>query len=198
MEILKVSESVDKAVDILKNDGLIVYPTDTLYALGANALSETAVRKVFEVKGRDFNKPISIAVKDLQQAKKYFIFNKQAESIAKKFLPGPLTIILKSNNLPKILSPSSKFSFRIPDNKIALDILDRLDFPLTATSANISGDKDPVDAKIATRQIGNKVDIVLDCGRCKYSKPSTVVDLSDGINVIREGVISKEELYKNL
>lgn len=201
MEIVNVSESnidnesLNKAVKILKNDGLIVYPTDTLYALGANALSQNAIKKVFDVKGRDWNKPISVAVSSVKDAKKYFTFNELAENIAKKFLPGPLTIILPSSVLPKELSPTGKFSFRIPDNKIALCILEKVDFPVTATSANLSDSHDPTDAKTAIEQIGSKVDMVVDSEKCKYGRPSTVVDLTENkITVVREGVITKEEL----
>lgn len=201
MEIIKIKKNildektVSRAAEILKNDGLVIYPTETLYALGANALSEDAVRKVFKAKGRDFNKPVSVAVKDLYQAREYFEFNELAEKIAKKFLPGPLTIILPSNNLPKILSPTGKFSFRTPDNKVALTILKRVNFPVTATSANISGGVEPADAEIAIKQIEDKVDMVLDNGKCKYGKPSTVVDLSGSkLKVVRKGVVSKEEL----
>ncbi|MEM3407175.1 MAG: L-threonylcarbamoyladenylate synthase, partial [Nitrososphaerota archaeon] len=181
------------------NNGLIVYPTDTLYALGANALSKEAIKKVFKVKGRDYNKPISIALKNLEEAKKYFAFNEIAEKIAKKFLPGPLTIILPSYVLPKELSPTQKFSFRIPENEIALKILNSINFPLTATSANISGGENPINAEISIKQIGKYVDLILDCGKCKYSKPSTIIDLSNGkIALVREGVISIEYLYSTL
>lgn len=204
MKIVKIKNNINKDIleeikNILENDGLIVYPTDTLYALGANALSKEAIRKVFEIKGRDYNKPISIALKNLEEAKKYFIFNEVAEKIAKKFLPGPLTIILLSYVLPKELSFTQKFSFRIPDNEIALKILNSISFPLTATSANISEGKNPINAEIAIKQIGKYVDLVLDCGKCKYGKPSTVIDLSEGkIILIREGVIPIEHLRLSL
>lgn len=195
-----ISEDIIEEVkNILENNGLIIYPTDTLYALGVNALNKEAIKKIFEVKGRDYNKPISIALKNLEEAKKYFIFNEIAEKIAKKFLPGPLTIILPSHILPKELSPTKKFSFRIPENDIALKILNNLDFPITATSANISGSENPANAKIAIKQIGKYVELVLDGGKCKYGKPSTVIDLSEGkIIIVREGVIPKEYLYSSL
>ncbi|MEM1574556.1 MAG: L-threonylcarbamoyladenylate synthase [Nitrososphaerota archaeon] len=193
------NDTIEKVKNVLENDGLVIYPTDTLYALGANALSKEAIKKVFEIKGRDYNKPISIALKNLEEAKKYFIFNEIAEKIAKKFLPGPLTIILPSYALPKELSPTQKFSFRIPDNEIALKILNSINFPLTATSANISGGENPINAEISIKQIGKYVDLILDCGKCKYSKPSTVIDLSNGkIALVREGVISVECLYSAL
>ena len=203
-KIIKVRDTIDKDTlkevkYILENNGLVVYPTDTLYALGANALSKEAIKKVFKAKGRGFNKPISITLKNLEEAKKYFIFNEIAEKIAKRFLPGPLTIILPSYVLPKELSPTQKFSFRIPENEIALKILNSVDFPLTATSANISGGENPINAEIAIKQIGEYVDLVLDCGKCKYGRPSTVIDLSEGkIVLVREGVIPIEYLHSKI
>jgi L-threonylcarbamoyladenylate synthase len=203
-KVIKVKNTINKDIikeikNILENNGLIVYPTDTLYALGANALSKEAINKVFKAKGRDFNKPISIALKNLEEAKKYFVFNEIAEKIAKKFLPGPLTIILKSYVLPKELSSTQKFSFRIPENEIALKILNSIDFPLTATSANISGGENPTAAEIAIKEIGKYVDLVLDSGECKYGKPSTVIDLSEGkIVLVREGVIPIEYLHSEI
>ncbi len=160
-----------------------------------NATSEDAINKVFEVKGRAFDKPVSGAVGSLEQAEKYFEFSELAYKVAKRFLPGPLTIILNSKVLPKLLSPTRKFSFRIPDNKIALGILGEVDFPLTATSANVSGGAEPIDADTAVKQIGEKVDLVIDAGRCKYGRPSTVVDLSGGkLVMVREGAISRDML----
>ncbi|MFH7859629.1 MAG: L-threonylcarbamoyladenylate synthase [Candidatus Aenigmatarchaeota archaeon] len=204
MKIIKIKNTINKDIleeikNILENNGLIVYPTDTLYALGANALSKEAIKKVFKVKGRDYNKPISIALKNLEEAKKYFAFNEIAEKIAKKFLPGPLTIILPSYVLPKELSPTQKFSFRIPENEIALKILNSINFPLTATSANVSGGENPTNIEIAIKQIGKYIDLILDSGECKYGKPSTVIDLSNGkIVLVREGIIPIEQLYSFL
>jgi len=201
-EIIKINPKnpdkkiIEKAAKILRNGGVVVYPTDTLYGLGVNASDSKAVLKVFKIKGRE-NKPVSIAVANLAEARKYAKFSPLALKIAKKFLPGPLTLILPSRlNLPKELNPNDeKVRIRIPDNKITLELIKKFKFPLTATSANLSGGKNPVIAKEAIKQIGDRVDLVLDAGKCKYNKPSTVVDLSSAkIEVIREGLISKEEL----
>jgi len=201
-EIIKINpknpdkKTIEKAAKILRNGGAVIYPTDTLYGLGVNASDSKAVLRVFEIKGRE-KKPISVAVANLSEAKKYAKFNSVALKIAKKFLPGPLTLILPSKlNLPKELNPNDeKVRIRIPDSKIALELIKKCKFPLTATSANLSGGKNPITAREAIRQIGDKVDLVLDAGKCRYNKPSTVVDLSSNkIEVVREGVISKKEL----
>jgi L-threonylcarbamoyladenylate synthase len=204
-EIIKINEknlkkAIEKAAEIVKNCGTIVYPTDTLYGLGVNALEKKSVEKVFEIKGRNYGKPISIAVSSLTEAKKYAEFSSLAVKIGKKFLPGPLTLILPSKeNLPKHLNPDENVRIRIPDNKIALEIIKKSRVPLTATSANLSGGKDPDTAKEAVKQIGDKVDLVLDAGKCKYRKGSTIVKIVDGkIEIIRKGVIRKEDLLKAL
>lgn len=192
---------IEEAVKILKKEGLVLYPTDTLYGLGVNALSEVAVRKVFEVKGRDFKKPISIAVSSLDEAKKYAKFNSTALKLAKKFLPGPITLILPAKKkFPWMLTQGKdKIGIRIPDNKVALELLKKSKVPLTATSANISRGKNPVTAAEARRQIGKKVDLILDAGGCKYGKPSTVVEVKrNKAMILREGVISEEKIKEVL
>jgi len=201
-EIIKIDTEkpskkiIEKAAKIIRNGGTVVYPTDTLYGLGANALDRKAVLKIFEIKGRKFDQPISIAVSDLKEAKKYALFNPIALKIARKFLPGPLTLILyQKRKIPKELNPDKKVRIRIPDNRVALELIKKSGVPLTATSANLSGGKNPITAREAVRQIGEKVDLVLDAGRCKYSKPSTLIDLSSGkVEVVREGVIEKKDI----
>lgn len=199
MKILKINpnkpekEWLELAVKVLKNNGIVVYPTDTLYGIGANALNKKTITKVYKIKGRDFRKPLSIAFYSLSQAKQYVKFNKLAIKLAKKFLPGPLTIILPMKyEFPKELTFGSKnVGIRIPNNKIALQLIRECKFPITATSANISGNKNPVTVEDAINQIGTKVDLILDGGKCKYSKPSTLVEVISGkVKVLREGVIS--------
>lgn len=202
VEIIKIDAKrpskkiIEKAAKLIKNGGAVVYPTDTLYGLGVNALDRKSVLKVFEIKGRKYHKPISIAVKNLKEAKKYAKFNTTAEKLAKKFLPGPLTLILPSkHNLPKKLNPDEKVRIRIPDNKITLELIKKSRVPLTSTSANLSGGKNPTIAREAIKQIGDKIDLVLDAGKCEYGKASTIVEVIDNkIKIIREGYISRKKL----
>lgn len=203
MKILKINpnkpekELIKLAVDVLKNDGLVVFPTDTLYGLASNALSRKGIMKVYKAKGREFKKPLSIAFHSLIQAKKYVKFNKTALKLAKKFLPGPLTIVLPMKyRFPKELTfGSKKLGMRIPDNKIVLELIKECKFPITATSANTAGNKDPVAAEDAINQIGDKVDLILDSGKCKLRKPSTVVEVLDNrIKILREGAIKRHQL----
>lgn len=201
MRILKINPNKPErqllriAADVLKNGGLIIYPTDTLYGLGANALNRKSVKKVYKVKGRKFKKPLSVAFNSLKQAQKYVTFNASSIKLARRLLPGPLTIIVPmKRKFPKELT-RQKIGIRIPDNRIVFELLKMTKFPITATSANISSKKDPVTAEDAANQIGNKVNLIIDGGRCKYSKPSTIVEIVDDyIRVIREGVLKKRLL----
>ncbi len=191
MRILKINPA-----DVLKNDGLVVYPTDTLYGIAANALSKKSITKVYKVKGREFRKPLSIAFYSLSQAKKYVKFNSLALKLAKKFLPGPLTLVLPMKyKFPKELTHSENVGTRVPDNKIALELIKECGFPITATSANISGKKDPVNVEDAIKQIGDKVDLILDGGKCRFKKPSTVIEVDNRkIKILRKGVIPAKSL----
>jgi len=171
--------SVEKAAKIIKKGGVVVYPTDTVYGLGANALDEKAVKKVFEMKKRDFSKPISIIVRDIEMAKQVASFDRDIEEKLKKLLPGPVTVILfKKKILPDILTAgSNKVGIRIPNCKFTQALMQRLDFPITTTSANISGE--PIEGK-----------------------PSTVIDLTGKEpKILRVGPVTKNELkeiFKNL
>jgi L-threonylcarbamoyladenylate synthase len=122
--------------------------------------------------------------------KKIAFLNPAAVRICEKFLPGPVTLVLKKKKLPDILTAGSeKIGIRIPDNKIALRIIRRFG-PVTCTSANIHKGKNPVDIETAKKQLGDNIQLYIDDGRCKYGKPSTVVDVSDGkIKIIRKGMI---------
>lgn len=188
-------EVIEKAAKVLQVGGLVVYPTETLYGLGANIMDLGAIQRVFEVKGRSHNKPISIAFRDLQHAERYVRFNDTAHKLAEFFLPGPLTMILPAKiNLGEMFG-GEKIAVRVSGHKVVQAILKRVKFPITATSANISGKADPICAQDSIDQIGKKVDLVLDSGKCEHSMPSTVVDLSGGkVVVLREGVIPKSRI----
>ena len=190
-------EVVDLACKYIREDKLVVYPTDTLYGLGANALSVNAVRKVFEVKKRPFNKPIPIAVCDLKMLEKYVYLNDLAKLLIKEFLPGALTIILKKKDIiPDIVTGGlDKVAVRIPANDLCLEIIKKVNLPITTTSANISGKTPPVDA----REVEIKADLIIDAGRIGERIPSTIVDVSsENIKLVREGKISFKSILKAL
>jgi L-threonylcarbamoyladenylate synthase len=174
---------IDQALGILKQDGLVVYPTDTLYGLGADALSEEAVYKVYEAKGREFHKPISIAASDTEMIAAVAYVDGIAEAFIEAFLPGPVTLVLKARSiLPDLLSAGTRrIGIRFPAQDVALELINRFDSPITATSANLSGGPDPVTVQDALVPH----DLAIDVGALRGT-PSTVVDLVSK-EIIRPG-----------
>jgi len=186
---------IDKAVLALKKGELIVYPTDTLYGIGADIKSIKAVEKVFDIKKRPKEKPLSVAVSDFNSLKKIAFVNNKSKILAEKFLPGPLCLILnKKENVPDIVTGGlKKVAIRIPDNKLALNLTKSFG-PITCTSANIH--KKPVPNVISAihMHFKDKISVYIDEGEL-HSKPSTIVDVtSDNIEIIRSGVVSKKEI----
>ncbi len=194
-------EVIIEAAGIIKGGGLVIYPTETCYGLGANALDEAAVKKVFMVKKRPFGKPISIIVSDLGMWEKCAYVNEPAKRLIEKFLPGPLTIALKKRDvIPDIVSVKS-IAARIPSHPVALLLVKETSVPITATSANISGRPPLYSARKAFATFKKDVNVILDAGRLPRRRPSTVVDLTMGASpqiTYRGGSISAESVLKEL
>ena len=189
-----MNEGVKRAVEILRNGGLVIYPTDTLYGLGASALDEPAIKSVFAAKKRPASNPLPIAVSSIKMIKAYAEFPSSAEKLAGEFLPGALTMVLKKKNLPDTLTAGlPNVGIRIPDSDIILKMIEFLGSPITATSANISGNAPPTRAEDALSQIP-EADIVLDGGELDAGLPSTIIDLTGKPRILREGVIKRVEL----
>ncbi|WP_245920393.1 L-threonylcarbamoyladenylate synthase [Methanospirillum stamsii] len=165
------------------HDGLIVYPTDTLYGLGADALSDEAILKVFEAKGREYHRPISIAVSDVEMMEAVAYIDEISQACIDEFLPGPVTIVLKARNIlsPYLTAGTKKIGIRYPDHETALEIIKKYDSPITATSANISGGPEPLSIELCNVPY----DFAVNAGQLPGT-PSTVVDLVDG-EIIRAG-----------
>ncbi|XRO77137.1 L-threonylcarbamoyladenylate synthase [Methanocaldococcus sp. 10A] len=180
----------------LLNGKIIICGTDTLYGISTNALDENAVKKVYEIKKRDFNKSLSICVKDKKEIEKYAYVNELAKKIIDKFLPGPLTIILKKKPLIPDIVAKDYIGLRIPDEPIIRELSI---VPLTTTSANISGKESPTSVDEIDGEVLKKVDYIVDTGKCKYSKPSTIIKIEDNkIIPIREGVIPISKISEEL
>jgi len=174
---------IEKAVSILHHDGIVIYPTDTIYGLGGDAFSEEAILKVYEAKKRPLSNPISIAVCDIDMIHGVARLDEYASRFIDQFLPGPITVILPARNcVPGVLTGGTgMIGIRFPDHPLALELISRFDSPITATSANITGAKDPVTPE------GCRVphDFLIDAGRLPGT-PSTVVDLISR-TIIRKG-----------
>lgn len=208
MKILKINldrpekEAIGEAAEAIKNGKVIIYPTDTVYGLGANAFDEDAIKKIFEIKGRDFNKPISIIVRDIEMAKEVASFGRNTEKILEKIFPGPVTVILfKKKVLSEILTGGTeKIGLRIPDCKFTRILMENLDFPITTTSANISGEGASGNISEILSQFKNKKtkpDLVIDAGALPKSSSSTVIDLTGPEpKILRTGPVTKHELKK--
>ena len=188
------------AFDVLKHGGLVVFPTDTVYGLAAMPYDPAYVERLYIAKGRNSMRAIAVLLGDPEDLKKVAVSpSESAQRLAKRFWPGPLTLIVpRSPNLPDILSPTPTIGVRIPDHPVALALL-RLTGPLAVTSANLSGQKNTCTAREVLDQLNNRVHLLIDGGRTPGGVPSTVVDCTKpGIEVLREGPISKDELQEAL
>lgn len=168
----------DQARDILDDGGLVVYPTETVYGLGADALDAVAVERVFEAKDRDRSKPVSMAVPDVQTATEYVRLTDREKRFMERFLPGPVTVVVERGPaVPDVLTAGrDRVGIRIPDNEIALQLAD-VGGPVTATSANVSGTSNARHADAVDDSICDAAGIVLDGGETPGGG-STVVDVS--------------------
>lgn len=202
MKIVKLSsKNLNEAVKIIKKGGIVIFPTDTVYGLIADAKNKTAVKKIFKIKKRSFQKLLPVFIKDLKTAKHLADINKKQEKIIKKCWPGKVTVILKAKptKFPKgIISKDKKIGLRIPDYKFLSLLLRKINCPLAETSANISGKKASTKIKEVLKQFEKqrcRPDLVLDAGNLKKSLPSTVVDLID-FKILRKGEISKDLILR--
>lgn len=189
------SPKFTSALKALKRGDLIVYPTDTLYALGANIFDNTAVKKVYAAKKRPTSLPLPIAVCNLDEIRKIAEVNTTAEKIIKKFLPGSITLLLPKKNLETylIVKNLKKIAVRIPDNQLALELLSKFG-PLTVTSANIHGIKPAYDIKNIMLQLKDLVSVYINAGRLD-GQPSTIIDVTvEPPIIVRGGSISLQEI----
>lgn len=174
---------IEKAVSVLMHDGTVVYPTETVYGLGADVFSENAILKVYEAKKRPLAQPISIAVADFDMLAAVAFVEPGAEEFLETFLPGPVTVVLKAkHSVPGILTGGTgMIGVRIPAHELAIGLIERYDSPITATSANLHGAKEPSSPDECTVPR----DLFIDGGRLP-GIPSTVVDLADR-TILRRG-----------
>lgn len=196
-----MEELVAKAAQVLRAGGVILYPTDTLYGLGADAFSDHAVEKIYAIKGRDEKKPIHCVVADMAMAERYVKLNDIARRLAEKFLPGPLTLVVEKRKSVDggIAKHIETVGIRIPDNAFCIELAKKFG-PYTTTSANLSGLENQSSVSRILQQLGERasmIDLVIDAGELPKRDPSSVVYVSMGeAIVLREGAISAAELSK--
>jgi|MudIll2142460700_1097286.scaffolds.fasta_scaffold220623_2 L-threonylcarbamoyladenylate synthase len=189
-------QEVDTVVGALRKGNLVVYPTETLYGLGANALDEGAVKRVFIAKSRPFDMPISIAVSDMQMIETVAVLDATSRKLVQNFMPGPITLVLKKKpKVPDLVTAATdEVGIRMPDHPLALKIIHKFG-PITSTSANLHSHPDPVNLKNTVKEMGESVSVYLDCGSTKLGRHSTIIAVHDGeIEVVRQGVIPIKEI----
>jgi L-threonylcarbamoyladenylate synthase len=193
-----------RAARLIAKGEVIVCPTDTGYALTANGLDPKAVAKVFNLKGRAYSNPIHVAVNSMEAAERYAHLNKAARHLAHHFLPGALTLVLpKKEIIPLLLvAGGDTIGIRIPNNRVMLDLAAMTGLPLTATSANASGQPTPYSAEEVVTLLGEaaeRVALILDQGPLAMRELSTIVDLTvSPPQLIRQGAISWLEIREVL
>lgn len=195
---LDIQQQIKRGISILKQGGIVAFPTDTVYGLGACMSLSEAVERVYEVKERSRDMPLPLLLADISE------INKVAESVPPiawtlihRFWPGGLTIVLpKSNFVPAIVTAGGNtVGIRIPAHPIPIALIKGLGAPIVGTSANLSGKPSPLTADEVHAQLGNRIDMIIDGGRCPGGTESTIVDVTGKTPVIlREGAISREEL----
>ena len=195
-----IGKDIETAAAMLANDQVIAIPTETVYGLAGNALSISAVTKIYEIKKRPFTNPLIIHLADTIQLTKYVKnIPAMAEKLAKHFWPGPLTLLLpKNSSIPDIVTAGlPNVAVRIPSHPMALELLRKLPFPLAAPSANPFGYISPTSANDVKRILDEKIDYILDGGECEKGIESTIVGFDGDMPIIyRVGAISPEAIKK--
>ena len=186
------------AADIILNGDVIGYPTETVYGLGANSYNPEAVSQIFTLKQRPSFQAILIIVSDIEQITNLVAeFPDNIRFLTSKFWPGPLTVIFPAAKTinSMLLGTDKTIGIRIPANKICLELLRTCGVPITSTSANISGQKNPISADEVAKNFGDKLKLIIDGGPSSSRIPSTVISFfNKKIKIIREGAISKRIL----
>lgn len=198
------SNVVSEATDILQKGGVIVYPTDTLYALGANALDISAVEKIFKIKQRPKTKPLPIVVKNIKWVKELAYTYDKEKKILKSVWPGPVTVVLQKRTIVPftLTGDNSSVAMRIAKHDFVDKLLGKFGYPVTSTSANISGVQPSNKISEVIDKFNDaefKPDLIIDAGDLPESEPSTILDLtSDKPKVLRVGPTKPEVLMKLL
>jgi L-threonylcarbamoyladenylate synthase len=193
-----IGKNIDIAKKALENAGLVAIPTETVYGLAANALDTHAVLKIFEAKDRPFFDPLIVHVGSLIQVANYAVLSdERLIKLANCFWPGPLTLLLpKKANVPDIVTSGlDRVAIRIPNHSLTLELLGQISYPVAAPSANPFGYVSPTEPDHVNKQLGEKVDYILDGGKCNVGIESTIVGIEDGdVCIYRLGGLSVEDI----
>ena len=191
-------QNITKAAEIIKDGGLVAFPTETVYGLGANALDESAVKKIFVAKGRPQDNPLIVHVDSIEMMMPLVCgLDDRAKSLAEAFWPGPLTIIMKrSDKVPSVVSAGLEtVAIRLPSDEIARALITEAGLPIAAPSANLSGSPSPTCAQHVVKDLSGRVEMILNSHSCSVGVESTVISLvSEKPRLLRPGFVTVEEL----
>lgn len=194
-----MQREIEKGVKILQQGGVIAYPTDTVYGLGADAFNSTSVERIYEIKNRPKHRQFPLLIADVEQlATLAELIPKIAWFLARWFWPGGLTMVLpKIDSLPSYLAPGPTIAVRVPNHPVCLALIQRLGNPIIGTSANVSGQPAALTAEEVEQQLGGKIDLIMNGGKCPGGKESTVVDVThESPIILRQGIIASYEIDK--
>ena len=196
-----IGHNIDIAATLLKKGEAVAIPTETVYGLAANALNTSAVAKIFQIKQRPTFDPLIIHLSSFEKVYNYVLEVPEIfEELAKKFMPGPLTLLLRKKDIiPDLVTAGSPYvAVRIPSHNVTKSLLDMVDFPLAAPSANPFGYISPTTAQHVADQLGNKVYYILDGGSCDVGLESTIIGMNENgdIEVLRKGGLSIESIQE--
>lgn len=194
------AEDLETGAEVIRSGGTVVFPTETVYGLGANALSEEACRKIFEAKGRPSDNPLIVHISSFEMLKQVVaeVPDKFSE-VLERIWPGPVTLLFpKSHNIPDVVTGGSDLvAVRMPDNKLALGLIEHSGVPVAAPSANVSTRPSITDSKHAIDELGDRVDLIYDAGNTPHGIESTIIDISGPEPVLlRSGSKTVEELQE--
>lgn len=196
---IPTTKNIKIAATVIRKGGLVIFPTETVYGLGANALNPLAVGKIFEVKKRPYFDPLIVHVCDISYLESVCLnVPSAAKKLAQKFWPGPLTLVLpKKNIVPDITTAGlNTVAVRMPSHQTALRLIKEAGVPIAAPSANLFGYLSPTSAQDIKEEIHSAVDIILDGGKCNVGIESTVVKVEKDIVILRPGAVEIEEIEK--
>ena len=196
--IEQIRDQISKAAEIIRGGGLVAFPTETVYGLGADGLNPVAVAKIFEVKNRPTFNPLILHIENKDRLNTVCeIPSDKVYDLINEFWPGPLTLVLpKKSNVPAIVTGGLEtVAIRMPDNSIALELIRQSDTPIAAPSANLFGQLSPTRAVHVQKQLGEKIDMILDGGKCSIGIESTILLIeNEEVTVLRHGGIPVESL----
>lgn len=196
----KDTEYIKECAALLRQGKLVAFPTETVYGLGANAFDEKACEDIYKAKNRPADKPLLCHLYSIEQAEEIAYLTDTERKLIKHFTPGPLTVIARKKDcVNKVVSAGGNtVGLRFPANPEAMMLLREAGVPVAATSANISDFPSPTDGDMVKEYLFGRIDAILDCGKTGSGIASTIISVEDGLKIIREGVITREDIMRVL